>query len=124
MYYNNGLKECFPEKDLNILQSVNNMYSCLTSSFRYVNYNLPENHTWIIGASLSEPHVMWLTELHRNALWCVRTRNVFDAVIKIVSAFHTCSYITRNFFPQHNTVSWFINRMHAIMTVTELKDCK
>ena len=30
---------------------------------------------------------MWLTEMKRNALWCVRTRN-FSAVIKIPSVCH------------------------------------
>ena len=30
---------------------------------------------------------MWLTEMKRNALWCVRTRN-FSTVIKIPSVCH------------------------------------
>ena len=37
---------------------------------------------------------MWLTEMKRNALWCVRTRN-FSTVIKIPSACHRnfCQFV-------------------------------
>ena len=38
-----------------------------------------------IGASLSEPHCYVANRGKRNALWCVRTRNV-STVIKIPSA--------------------------------------
>ena len=78
----------------------------------------------LIGASLSEPHASRLIELHRNALWCVRTRN-YSTVIKIVTAFHA---VISPGTSSRDTVllagSEIENCIHAITTVSELKACK
>ena len=47
----------------------------------YNMYNFHIQYIISLGRAWASPTVMWLTEMKRNALWCVRTRN-FSTVIK------------------------------------------